>query len=97
MSNVSTEALSEASRANSKGTRAVNVIEPSAIRAIEEAAVVGCGHDLRRAMIAEAAYYLAERRGFAPGRELEDWVAAEGEIRHLWTRVLEEAPVGCGG
>ena len=23
------------------------------------------------------AYYLAEKRGFAPGRELEDWLAAE--------------------
>ncbi len=31
-------------------------------------------------MIAEAAYYLAERRGFAPGFELEDWLAAEREI-----------------
>lgn len=97
MSDVSTEALNEASRANPKGTRAANVIAPSAISAIEETAVVGCGHDLRRAMTAEAAYYLAERRGFAPGHELEDWVAAEGEIRHLWTRVLEGAPIRCGG
>jgi hypothetical protein len=31
-------------------------------------------------MIAEAAYYRAERRGFAPGFELEDWLAAEREI-----------------
>lgn len=34
----------------------------------------------RRAMIAEAAYYFAERRGFAPGHELEDWLRAEAEI-----------------
>jgi hypothetical protein len=34
----------------------------------------------RARMIAEAAYYLAERRGFAPGHELEDWLAAEAEI-----------------
>ena len=34
----------------------------------------------REAMIAEAAYYCAERRGFAPGHELEDWLRAEGEI-----------------
>jgi hypothetical protein len=27
-----------------------------------------------------AAYYRAERRGFAPGRELEDWLAAEEEL-----------------
>jgi hypothetical protein len=32
------------------------------------------------AMIAEAAYYRAERRGFAPGHELEDWLQAEAQI-----------------
>jgi hypothetical protein len=31
-------------------------------------------------MIAEAAYFIAERRGFAPGNELNDWLAAELEI-----------------
>lgn len=36
--------------------------------------------DLRRSMIAQAAYYRAERRGFAPGSETEDWLAAEREI-----------------
>ena len=30
--------------------------------------------------IAQAAYYIAERRGFAPGNELEDWFQAEGEV-----------------
>jgi hypothetical protein len=30
--------------------------------------------------VAEAAYYLALRRRFGPGRELEDWVAAEVQI-----------------
>ncbi len=34
----------------------------------------------RHAMIAEAAYYCAERRGFAPGHEVEDWLRAEAEI-----------------
>lgn len=38
-------------------------------------------HDpARRARIAIAAYYRAERRGFAPGRELEDWLEAEREV-----------------
>jgi hypothetical protein len=31
-------------------------------------------------MIREAAYYRAERRGFAPGLEAEDWVQAEAEV-----------------
>jgi Protein of unknown function (DUF2934) len=34
----------------------------------------------RRSRIAQAAYFRAERRNFAPGHELEDWVAAEAEI-----------------
>lgn len=31
-------------------------------------------------MIAEAAYYLAEKRGFGFGREVEDWLLAEKQI-----------------
>ena len=30
--------------------------------------------------IAVAAYYHSERRGFQPGRELEDWLEAEKQI-----------------
>ncbi len=36
--------------------------------------------ELVERMIAEAAYYRAEKRSFAPGFELEDWLAAEREI-----------------
>ncbi len=36
--------------------------------------------ELRRGMIAQAAYYRAERRGFEPGHEAEDWFAAESEV-----------------
>lgn len=34
----------------------------------------------REERIRQAAYHAAERRGFAPGHELEDWLAAEQEI-----------------
>jgi hypothetical protein len=34
----------------------------------------------RRHMIAEAAYYLAENRGFADGDPMRDWIAAEAQI-----------------
>jgi hypothetical protein len=34
-------------------------------------------------LVAVAAYYRAEKRGFAPGRELEDWLEAEAEIDQL--------------
>lgn len=30
-----------------------------------------------------AAFYIAERRGFAPGNPIDDWVAAEAEIDRL--------------
>jgi len=36
--------------------------------------------ETKRLMIAEAAYYCAERRGFAPGHELEDWLEGEATI-----------------
>ena len=39
--------------------------------------------DLRWAMIAEAAYFHAERRNFALGGEVEDWLAAEAEVDAL--------------
>jgi hypothetical protein len=35
------------------------------------------------ALIAERAYFRAEKRGFAPGHELEDWLEAEREIAEL--------------
>src|SRR5215471_5171497 len=36
--------------------------------------------DLRRQMIAEAAYFRAERRGFNGGNPVTDWVEAEAEV-----------------
>jgi hypothetical protein len=37
-------------------------------------------HPRRDDMIALDAYLRAERRGFEPGHELEDWLAAQAEI-----------------
>jgi hypothetical protein len=39
--------------------------------------------DVRRTMIAEGAYLRAERRGFVPGHDTEDWLAAEAEVDAL--------------
>ena len=44
----------------------------------------------RRHYVEMAAYYIAERRGFAPGDPLEDWVQAEAEI----DRLLAEGRLG---
>jgi len=34
-------------------------------------------------LIAVAAYYRAEKRGFTPGGELQDWIEADAEIKQL--------------
>jgi len=39
--------------------------------------------EARRTLIAEAAYLRAERRGFVPGYETDDWLAAELEVDAL--------------
>lgn len=36
--------------------------------------------EARYRWIAHAAYLRAERRGFAPGQEIDDWLAAEAEF-----------------
>lgn len=38
------------------------------------------GEEERRNMIARAAYFRAERRNFAPGYEVADWLAAEADV-----------------
>ncbi len=36
-------------------------------------------------MISEAAYFLAEKRGFEPGRALDDWLEAELKVKEVLT------------
>lgn len=38
------------------------------------------GPEKRAELIAEAAYFRAESRAFAPGGETQDWLAAESEV-----------------
>jgi hypothetical protein len=42
----------------------------------------------RRRMIETAAYLRAELRGFEPGHDLEDWLAAEAEVTFRLARAL---------
>ena len=44
------------------------------------AASLSVDPDVRRRLVAAEAYFRAERRGFAAGNELEDWVAAERAV-----------------
>lgn len=61
-----------------------------AVVRVQHAAAVS-GEDVRQRWIAEAAYYRAERRGFSPGRELEDWLEAEKEMNDIDAAVAPAA------
>lgn len=56
------------------------IAKPARSRAKKPA---GIPLEQRRNYIEVAAYHIAERRGFAPGNPLEDWVQAEAEIDRL--------------
>jgi hypothetical protein len=62
-----------------KAPRAKPVTAPATLTRIE------ISEDVRRGMIAEAAYLRAERRGFTggPEKEREDWLAAEAAVEAL--------------
>ena len=70
-----------------KSAAANEPLKGSAAKSSDAAAAGKAARDLeqhdpdeRRRRIAETAYYRAERRGFAPGREEDDWLEAEQEI-----------------
>jgi hypothetical protein len=46
--------------------------------------------ELRHEMIATAAYYIAEQRGFAPGHEQDDWYRAEVAVDRQLARMLAQ-------
>jgi hypothetical protein len=54
--------------------------EPEVTAAHLERREIPSFSESREARIAEAAYWRAERRGFAGGQELDDWLAAEKEV-----------------
>lgn len=66
-------------------TPARAALQPAAAPAAprREEAPADIAPQARRAMIAEAAYLRAQARGFTPGYEVEDWLAAEAEIDAL--------------
>ena len=69
------ERAATGSRIENAGT-----VAPATGNSVVGATVVPVASDAtaeRHAMIAEAAYYIAEHRGFEPGHELEDWLCAE--------------------
>ncbi len=73
----------KAKHATSKPTK------PASTRTTKKASP-GITQDQLHQLIAEEAYLRAERRGFANGNALDDWLAAEQSITHRLTQGLEQ-------
>ena len=74
----------KAAPARSRKAKAA-VVAPMVARSAEgtkakASAAAAASPEERAHLIAEAAYYRAEARGFAPGDEVGDWLAAEHEV-----------------
>jgi Protein of unknown function (DUF2934) len=68
-----------------KATAAAELTDSAAMVVLESAAsTMGASKsvdpNVRRQLVAAEAYFRAERRGFAAGNELDDWVAAEAAV-----------------
>ena len=50
------------------------------VKKAKKSSVLNISPEERWKMIAVAAYHIAEKRNFAPGNDLQDWVEAEQEI-----------------
>lgn len=66
----------------------VAAVEPQAAAkpvevSVAAAVTVTISPEQRTNYVQMAAYYIAERRGFAPGNPDEDWLAAEAEVDRL--------------
>lgn len=51
----------------------------------------------RQERVATAAYLRAQQRGFEPGHELDDWLAAEAEIANLQVSIVQPAELSGSG
>jgi hypothetical protein len=82
-----TKRVSPVKKTKPKATRkaaAASELTDSAVMVVLESSGAD-GHtamnpDVRRQLVAAEAYFLAERRGFAAGNEVEDWVTAEAVV-----------------
>jgi len=74
------QSVGETARAAVRAQRARKSARKRAPRTDARLTSINLAGEDRQRLIREAAYFRAEQRGFAPGRELEDWLAAELEI-----------------
>src|SRR5690242_6822635 len=72
-----------------RGARKTEVPPPPSTAETEASAPAFVDPQQRATLIARAAYFRAMERGFAPGNELADWLAAEAEVD---AELLQGAP-----
>jgi len=68
---------------DSKKTTSKKVVKKATSRRVTRKAPAITSEERKR-MVSEAAYYLAEQRGFKGGRHLNDWLEAEAEIESIY-------------
>lgn len=73
-------ATSTASTKKTSRKRAVATVPEDPAVEVEGAVELPVDSGSRQEMIATAAYFLAERRGFSGGGDLDDWLTAEADI-----------------
>ena len=80
-----TKRVSPRKKTSGKAASAPELSENGVIMVLESASADMAGSrgidpQVRRELVAAEAYFRAERRGFAAGCELDDWVAAEAAV-----------------
>lgn len=83
------KAAPKAKLPSTRVTRAPSVKPRARAAGVEERPSAGpvLSPEERQKLIAQAAYFRAEKRGFAPGYELQDWIEAEIEVQRLIGKV----------
>jgi hypothetical protein len=66
--------------ASKQNTTETSAIPPQAETGLLETDAASLDPAQRHVMIAEAAFFISQARGFTPSQELDDWLAAEREI-----------------
>ncbi len=58
---------------------------------VENLPRTGVTAEERRELISKAAYSRSERRGFAPGADLQDWLEAEAEVDEMLRKAAADS------
>jgi hypothetical protein len=77
---------------STKGSKSTKTARPKTAKKTAKAKLISTGitPDQRSHMIAEAAYYRAEQRGFTPEGQVDDWLEAETMVDEMINQASKE-------